>query len=370
MDASEIKPVVLVTGGSGLLGSRLIEQLRPHYKVVSLDLDCDPQLAPDVEFVCLDVTSNESVRRALDRVASVYGPHIASVVHLVAYYDFAGDASPQYEKITVEGTRRLLDASKAVQLEQFVFTSTLLVHEPTSPGEPTNEDSPLTPTWPYPESKVRTESVIRSTERPFSTAVLRLAGAYDEDGNSPPLAHQVRRIHGRMLTSHFYPAALDRGQPFVHIDDAVDALVRTVDRRGELSHQLDLVIGEPATLGYGEVQELIGRELHDRRWRTIRVPAALARPGAWVMEHNPWVSDPFMDTWAVERASDHYELDISRARQLLGWNPGHTLRATLPNMMERLRRDPEGWYAGNALELPRRARRSFEKADTRQDSAV
>jgi nucleoside-diphosphate-sugar epimerase len=353
VDDTDAQPVVLVTGGSGLLGRRLIDRLRPHYRVVSIDLVGDPQLPSDVEFICTDMTSDDSVARALRRVTDVYGAQVASLVHLVAHYDFTGADSPLYDKITVEGTRRLLDAAKALELEQFVFSSTLLVHRPTAPGELTDEDSPLEPTWPYPESKVEAEEVIRSRDD-VNTVILRLAGAYDEDGNSPPLTNQVRRIHARALTSRFYPAKLDRGQPFVHIDDAVDAMVRTVDHRADLPGDLALVVGEPTTLGFGEVQDIIGRALHGKRWRTVTMHPALTRPGAWLMEHNPLVSDPFMGTWAVDRADDHYELDITRARQLLGWEPRRRLREQLVTMVERMKADPEGWYDRNDLEPPRR----------------
>lgn len=356
MAEASSKPVVLVTGGSGLLGSRLVRRLRSRYQVVSLDLVGDPTSPEDVEFVCIDITSDDSVRRAVDRVRSVYGPRVASLVHLIAHYDFSGEPSPLYDKITVDGTRRLLDATKALDLEQLVFTSTLLVHAPVEPGEVIDEDEPVEPTWPYPESKVRAEEAIRGHDSDFSRVILRLAGAYDEDGSSPPLTNQIRRIHGRAVTSHFYPAGLDRGQPFVHLDDAIDALVRIVDRREDLPEEATFLVGEPLTLGFGEVQDLIGEALFGKRWRTFYVPPSLARPGAWLLEHNPWVSDPFMRTWAVERASDHYELDISRARQMLGWDPRHWLADVVPLMVERLLEDPDGWYERNGLEHPRRAR--------------
>ena len=82
----------------------------------------------------------EDIRRAR-------GDHIASVVHLAAYYDFSGEESPLYEKVTVEGADRLLNHLQSFELEQFVFTSTMLVHRATKPGETITEDSPLEGKW-------------------------------------------------------------------------------------------------------------------------------------------------------------------------------------------------------------------------------
>jgi hypothetical protein len=54
----------------------------------------------------------------------------------------------------------------------------------------------------------------------------------------------------------------------------------------------------------------------------------------------------------IERANDHYALDISRAKQLLDWSPQRSLRRTIPVMIAALLADPIGWYRENNLELP------------------
>ncbi|WP_246206062.1 vitamin K epoxide reductase family protein [Propylenella binzhouense] len=51
----------------------------------------------------------------------------------------------------------------------------------------------------------------------------------------------------------------------------------------------------------------------------------------------------------VDIADDHYALDTGRARTLIGWEPKHSLRETLPRMVEALKADPAGWYAANKL---------------------
>jgi nucleoside-diphosphate-sugar epimerase len=54
----------------------------------------------------------------------------------------------------------------------------------------------------------------------------------------------------------------------------------------------------------------------------------------------------------IDRADDHYALDVSRARDRLDWTPRHSLLDTLPAIAESLRGDPEGWYRENHLESP------------------
>lgn len=106
---------------------------------------------PAAEWVCIDLTS-AGVKGAFERVRIAYGDRIASVIHLAAYNDLSGEPSPLYEQITVRGTEWLLQHLQEFEVEQFIFTSTMLVHAPVEPGHRINEDGPIDPRWPYPLS--------------------------------------------------------------------------------------------------------------------------------------------------------------------------------------------------------------------------
>jgi hypothetical protein len=51
-------------------------------------------------------------------------------------------------------------------------------------------------------------------------------------------------------------------------------------------------------------------------------------------------------------ADDHYALDITRAREVLGWQPKRSLREILATMVEALKADPVRWYKDHKLEPP------------------
>ena len=346
------RETVVVTGSSGLIGSAAVRRLAERFRVVGFDRGGFPHPPPEAECVCVDLTSDDSVRAALDRVRHGYGDRIASVVHLAAYYDFSGEPSPKYDEVTVRGTERLLRSLRGFHVEQFLFSSTMLVHAPGEPGRKITEDSPLGPTWAYPESKVRTEEVIHRERGDIPAVILRVAGVYDDLCHSIPLAHQIQRISERWTTSRLYPGDTSRGQAFVHLDDLVDAIDLAVERRAELSPETTLLIGEPETLSYDELQRTLGRLLHGEVWETRHVPKAVAKAGAWVQDHLPLVGEPFIKPWMIDRADDHYELDITRARTQLGWEPRRSLRETLPKMVAALKADPARWYEENHLGPP------------------
>lgn len=340
------KPVILITGASGLIGSRLVNRLVDRYQCVALDKSGNPFANMNAESISLDITDGASIDNALQRVRHVYGSTIASVVHLAAYYDFAGEPSDLYDQVTVHGTEKLITALQSFTVNQFIFSSTNLIYKPSEPGKKIREDWPLQPAWDYPESKVRTEKVLREKHGSIPFAILRLAGVYNEDGNSIPIGNQIKRIYDKDITSHLFPGDVLHGNSFIHLDDLDDAFVRTVDRRDELPSETIMNIGESTTYSYDELQNIIGELMYDHEWKTIEIPKLVAKIGAWAQG---LIGDSFIKPWMVDLADDHYELDISRAKSLLRWEPKHTLKATLPKIIENLQKDPEAWFKANKL---------------------
>ena len=341
--------MVVITGAAGFIGSAIIRALANRYTLVGLDRDGVPAPPAPAVAIDLDLSSDEKMRVTFDEVRRRFGNRITAVIHLAAYYDLTGEPNPKYEEVTVEGTRRLLAALQDFEVEQFVFASTMLVHRPTdSPQATINEDSPIEASWPYPASKIRTEEVVRAEHGRIPYVLLRIAGVYDDMGHSPFIAGQISRIYEHRLTAHFYPGMLCAGQSFLHLDDLTDVIARLIEKRRELPPALPLLIGEPEALGYDEIQDIIGCALHGEQWETIRIPQPLAQAGAW-LQNEVLGDESFIKPWMVERSNDHYVLDVSRARELLGWTPKHTLRETLPQMVAALKRDPSGWYKANKL---------------------
>jgi nucleoside-diphosphate-sugar epimerase len=344
---------IVVTGSSGLLGTAVIKAFASDYAMLGFDRAGPPYPPLEAECISVDVTSLESIQRGFERVRYAYGDRIASVIHLAAYYDFSGEPSDRYEEITVRGTERLLQALQDLDVEQFVFSSTMLVHEPTEPGKPLNETAPMRGTWAYPQSKIDTEQVIHECRGAIPAVLLRISGVYTDTCDSIPLAHQIQRIYEKRLTSHVYPGDISHGQAFVHLDDVVQAIRRTVASRQNLPPEVALLIGEPDTYSYDQLQRTFGDLIHgEPEWRTQQIPKVIAKTGAWVQDKIPGAEDPFIKPWMIDLADAHYELDISRAWSLLAWQPQHRLIDTAPRMIESLQRDPAGWYARHDLDGP------------------
>ncbi len=352
------QPIVLITGAAGDIGTALIAALRERYTVVGLDMrgkqaECD---AFEV-----DLTRDDSVHDAMERFRERYGSHIASVVHLAAYFDFTGEDSPLYEQVNVAGTRRLLRELQHFEVEQLLYPGTMLVHAPGKPGERIDEETPIEPRWAYPESKAAAEEVIRREHGRIPYVLLHLAGLYDEQSVVPTLANQIARIYERDLQSRLYAGTTSTGQAFVHKQDMTDAFVRAIDRRGQLPRDVVMLVGESDAPSYETLQNSLGELIHgDREWKTMSLPKWIAKAGAKAqLAAEPLVPDaidqgepPFVRPFMVDLAGDHYELDTRRAYELLGWQPRHRLLETLPSIVRTLKHDPQQWYKRNRVTAP------------------
>ncbi|GGG52394.1 hypothetical protein GCM10010964_44440 [Caldovatus sediminis] len=355
------RDVVLVTGGGGFIGRAIVERLAERHTVVVLDQHEPKQLPASGSFVPVDLGSDEGVRGALARVRELHGNRIASVIHLAAYFDLTGEPNPKYEQITVRGTERLLHGLQEFEVGQFVFTSTMLVHRAGRPAERIDESRSLDPKLPYRASKIEAERLIHERRGDIPVVHLRLAGVYDDRCHNTFLAHQIARIHERSPKGHVYPGHLGAGQSFLHLDDLAEAVARVVERRRDLPPELPLLLGERDVMDYDELQRAVGRLLHGEDWETWTIPKPLAKAGAWV-ETEVLGEEPFIRSWMVDIADDSYELDTTRARDLLGWEPRHSLRQALPGMIAALKEDPVGWYRANKLNAAKVAGRAPSEA--------
>ncbi len=359
MTPSSDRPLVLITGAAGAIGSDLARQLADDFTVVGLDREGSDAPCQSIPF---DLTDRDSVFEALATLRKEHGDKIAAVVHLAAYFDFTGEDGPLYQAVNVDGTRYLLEALQHFTVERFIYSSTMLVHQAVDPGERVSEETPIAPGWAYPESKARAENAIADARCDIPTLILRLAGLYDEDTAVPTLSHQIARIYSGGLKSHLHSGNPDAGQSFIHRDDMMRLFRAAIDRRSDLPEHAVILAGEEEAASYKRLQDRIGTLIHGReRWETVTLPQSVAKLGAKVeVMSEPVIPDdidqgerPFLRPFMIDLSNDHYALDISRARHLLGWEPRHFIMDALPEMIRRLMDDPLGWHARNGVTTPR-----------------
>jgi nucleoside-diphosphate-sugar epimerase len=360
-EMNEQQNVILITGCSGRVGTSVIRRFEGKYRIVGFDMVPPKLQYENTEYVQVDLSSDESVKKGLDRIKEKYGNHLVAVIHLAAYYSFSGERPELYQKITVQGTGRILKGIKEFTVEQFLFSSTQLIYAPCEVGQKINENSPVLPKWDYPKSKVETEKLIHEAHGDISTVIFQIAGCYDDLCNSIPISHQIQRIFEHHLDRYFFPGDLTHGAPFLHLNDLAEAIWLAVEKRKQLPQEFTAIIGEDRTMSYDELQRSISQLVDGRPLTTYRIPKWFAKLGAWILDRSPIMKEAFIQPWMIDIADDHYQLDITRAKEFLGWRPKNFVGSSLPKMIKALKADPLGWYQVNDLTAPSWLKKKYER---------
>lgn len=358
--AEKKKGVIIVTGSSGRIGASLVARLGEKYRIVGFELVRAIYASSNEELVPVDISSEESMQQAFNHIRDFYGTHITAVIHLAAYYSFSDPSYEKYKKITVEGTRRLLDILQDFTVEQFIFSSTMLLHKPSN-KKIIKENSPLSGRWAYPRSKIETEEVIHKHRGKIPTVILRISGVYDDICHSIPISNQIQRIYEKQFIRHFFPGRRSSGAPYLHMDDLIDALCMCVEKRKKLPKETTLLLTEPLTMSIDQLQRKISWLIHGREMKTWRIPKFLAYIGAWVQCHIPFCQKPFIRPWMIRLADENYRVDISKAKRVLGWEPKKRLDDELEIMIDFLKEDPHQFYAVNDLQAPKHFEKQWKR---------
>lgn len=177
------KPVILVVGGAGYIGSHMVmDLLRADYPVVTLDnlSRGHRELLPGGEFVEGDLGNPAD----LDRVFSQYP--VQAVMHFAAHSQ-VGESVEQplmYYRNNVANTITLLEAMQKAAVRHFIFSSTAAVYgEPVQ--VPITEGHPCAPTNPYGATKLAVERLLADVSHAgdLTYSILRYFNAAGADAS-------------------------------------------------------------------------------------------------------------------------------------------------------------------------------------------
>ena len=254
--------MILLTGGTGYVGSHLLARLRQRgepVRVLSRDPARHQQLATgNVGLAQGDVTDPASLREAMQGVDSV--------IHLVAIIrERPGGVT--FERINYGGTVNIVDAARAAGVRRIVYQSALGAHPD--------------PKLPYFDTKYRAEQYVRQSGLDYT--ILRpsvIFGEGDEFVNK--LAGLIRKPLF-ILPAPIVPVVGDGSTPFspVWIGDFVEAVVGVLDDPAFDGQVYE--IGGPRRITYEQMMDEIMEVTGIKRVK-IHVPVALMKPPVLIMD--------------------------------------------------------------------------------------
>ena len=154
---------LLVTGGSGFIGTNLIQYLSADdFEILNLDLKEPSYSTASVEWKCVDLLDSARVRREVIEFRPEF------VIHLAARCDLFGSTLGDYN-VNTQGTKNLLNALATCKtVDRAIFVSTMLVRR--VGNRPKGIDD-YTPTTLYGESKMIMEKIIREEEHNYDWTI-------------------------------------------------------------------------------------------------------------------------------------------------------------------------------------------------------
>jgi UDP-glucose 4-epimerase len=300
---------IAVTGANGFVGRALSRHLLGQgcevVGVVRRDAACEPGV------ICKTVDSlNSTAPDTFMDCASVI--HLAARVHVM--HDNAVDPLDTFRAVNVDVSLQIAQAALSAGARRFVFMSSIKALADTDNGRPLKESDERHPQDPYGVSKAEAEVALQDFGKNTGMEIVIVR---------PPL------VYGPEVRANFLSLtdAIAKGWPLpigaVHarrslcfIDNlaSATALCATHPRAaGELFHVTD---GDDP--GVAELARLLGRHL-GRPARLVPIPVAWLSLAAGLTGHLP----------QVERLTGSLQVDSTRIRAVLGWNPPVALDAGL-----------------------------------------
>lgn len=310
---------VLITGGTGFIGSRLaLHCLHSGERVRVLALPNSAVQeqnravieAEGGEVVLGSVTDRRAVQEAIEGAKVVF--HLAAAQHEMNISD------QRFWEVNLEGTRNLLEAAAAATVERFVHGSTIGVYG-AAEGQ-IDETTPMRPDNIYGLSKAEGEKLALACVERIPVTVMRIAEVY-----GPGDRRLLKMFRAIKKGSFFIIGRGDNRHQPIYVDDLIDGLLAA--RTSPRAVGRAFVLAGPQPVTTTQMVEAIAEALGKRK-RVIRVPMWPFLATALLLERTlrPLGIQPPLHRRRMDFFRKSLWFSTERAKVDLGFVPGTDFR--------------------------------------------
>ena len=378
-DTAMAIPSVLVTGGTGFVGSaivRAILQKHPQCRITILDMTVDTDMCrqrgidhPNVDFLSANILDVDALQQAFNTNKPRAVVHTAGFVPPLEER-YHRRLEKEALRINADGTRNVLDAAQAVGVKAFVFTSTCCVVI----DDYTQSYANIDERWPTVERG--TASIYGESKAVAEMLVLQANRSINEETKTPLLTSSIRPavIYGEgdhQLVPSIVSCIIDKSEsPFrvgdgmnmwdtVYVGNVADAHVLALEN---LLSDNPTAAGEAFFIQNNEPTSF--REFCLQVWKsynghippfTLPIPASLAWSLGLLMETLTYFSKTpaTLSRGSVNDATAIRYASGEKAKRILGYEPRVSMEQGIQRSCKeyRQRREREGRHPQSNTEL-------------------
>jgi len=322
----------LVTGGTGFIGSHLVKTLVDRGNEVRCLVreasKTDSLKNLGAELVFGDITNKDSLKTVANDTEIVY--HLAAIVdrkHQKSYQE--------HYSISVTGTENLVKACLEGSIKKFVYFSSSAAIGVRNTDKLLDESVICHPTTSYGKAKLETEKLLLNyfNSSNFPVNIIRPPVVYGHGDETGRFLSLTKFVNKRAARNQPYPF-FDHGKNLTslcYVKNLVEAtiLAGESNHTGEIYHIAD---ARPYTIR--EMVETIA-EILNVKLKTISVPKSIVWLGSLILEPFKMIglNPPLYRQKFVEMTAN-FALDISKAREQLGYNPEDNFKEYVKETVE------------------------------------
>ena len=319
---------IFITGADGFVGRALAVYMSTQkHQMIAAVRKPHPEFARLAEqnkwmLVSVgDIGPETDWQAALDGVEAIV--HLAARVHIM--HDIAIDPLAQFRMVNVRGTERLAHMAASAGVRRFIFLSSIKVNgEGTPLGQPFTETDSPNPQDAYALSKWEAEQALMKISRETGLEVVILR---------PPLVYgpEVKANFLRLMQWVAWGVPLPFGatrnrRSLIYIGNLVSAIDACLTHPSAANQTFLVSDGEDVSTS-DLIRGLAGEM--GRKARLISLPPALLSAVAKMIRKGQ----------EAERLLSSLQVDSSRIRRTLNWQPPYTLQAGIRQTVDWYNRD-------------------------------
>ena len=318
-----------VTGGTGFVGSHIIRQLTDRNHEVSVlvressNFDLIEGL-PHMKVIG-DITNIESLEVGIpDDTEWLF--HNAAIMS-----DWGG--KEHFFKVNVEGTRNILDVMRMKDIPSLIYTSSTALYGFPNLSEHMNEETPWKPMTNYQRSKAEAETLVRQymSDYGIKATMVRAPSVFGRGDmyTGPQLIEFIKK--GSMVT---FGGGMNP-QSYSHGEDFAQLLVLCAEKFDIASGNAYNVASFDCT--FKEFLEALADGLGaDKKFRNIPYSISLAIGSFLGRLYKAFnrKNAPLLTAFRVKLFGSNYLIDISKAKQELGFTPKWDMQSTVKDIVE------------------------------------